>query len=35
MTLAIPVEQEVARELDPFIPKELGLPSVEGGLLGS
>ena len=34
MPLAIPVQQEVARKTAP-IPKELGLPSLEGGMLGS
>ena len=35
MPPAIPVQQEVARDLDAPIPKELGLPSLEGGMLGS
>ena len=36
MPLTIPVQQEVAREtLDTPIPKELGLPSLKGGMLGS
>ena len=35
MAFTIPVQQEVAKELDTPIPKELGLPSLEGGVLGS
>ena len=36
MPLATPVEQEVARkDLDAPIAKELGLPSLEGVMLGS
>ena len=36
MPLAIPSQQEVARETSMIpIPKELGPPSLEGGMLGS
>ena len=36
MSLTTPVQQEVARkDLDAPIPKELGLPSLEGVILGS
>ena len=36
MSLTTPVQQEVARkDLDAPIPKELGLPSLEGEMLGS
>ena len=35
MAFTIPVQQEVAKELDTPIPKELGLPSLEGGIFGS
>ena len=33
--LAIPVQQGVAREAQHPIPKELGPPSLEGGMLGN
>ena len=35
MPLAIPVQQEVERDLDAPIPKELCLPSLDRGMLGS
>ena len=31
----MPLHQEIARDLDTPIPKELGPPSPEGGMLGS
>ena len=35
MPFVIPTQQEVARDLNVPIPKELGLPSLEGEILGS
>ena len=35
MPFTIPVQQEVERDLDAPIPKELGLRSLEGGMLGT
>ena len=35
MSFTFPVQREVDRDLDVPIPKELGLRSLEGGLLGS